>query len=232
MATYSEIQTRVLRRLIDLPAAVQAEVPKLVNTAMRSLQKAHNFFAMQTSLQYTTVVGTRLLSAVPATFKEFRGKPVYLRMDGSIGRMVVANVKEDIWPQIDEDDEGSPLVILRENTGTIGTGQFLVYPLPDGNSDYTDGEYRINIPIYSYLADLVNGTDTNWFTENAEEYLVDKTTAEGFSVDWDTEHELIWTARAENWKKEVIRADKYYRLSTTETLVPKWQGVHASSTEE
>ena len=38
MADFGTIQTRVQRNIIDLPLAVQAAVPDLINSAMRDLQ--------------------------------------------------------------------------------------------------------------------------------------------------------------------------------------------------
>src|ERR1700730_7807184 len=59
--TYTELQTRVQTRIIDLPAAVQAEVPQLVNEAMYELQSRHNFKCMEAEMYAYTQYNNRVL---------------------------------------------------------------------------------------------------------------------------------------------------------------------------
>lgn len=235
-ATFSSIQTRVERRVIDLPAAVVAEVPALVNSALRDLQKDHNFKVMEAVLSATTTVNTRTLTSTPADFKEFRGQPYYFNNDGTVRRLVVAASREDIWGPIDHwgwiDDEitGNPLVLLDgEPTNVLGQRNLDVYPLPDGNSDYDTGEYPITIPYWKFLPDLVSGSDENWFTDNAELYLIFQATSEAFSVDWDTEHAMEWERKAMQQRQRVLHADKLYRLQGVKSLVPHYRGERSSN---
>ncbi len=77
MADFWTLQTRVQRRVIDLPASVISEVPDLINEAIRDLQDSHNFHVMRTLTEETTAAATRALLAKPALFKQLRGRPFY-----------------------------------------------------------------------------------------------------------------------------------------------------------
>lgn len=227
MGTFASIQARVETRVIDLPTAVQAEVPTLVNEAMRLIQQEHNFKAMEDELETITTVATRVLTAIPARFKEFRGEPWYETDDGFIVRMVLASSREAIWVEVDDEAEGFPRFLLDGLSDDAGTRNVEVYPLPDGNSDYGDGEYRITIPYWRYVPELSADADTNWFTVNAEEWLVEKATAEAFLIDWDEERAAMWLQKAEASKKRVVKLDKVSRVAHVRTLVPLWRGARA-----
>jgi hypothetical protein len=122
-------------------------------------------------------------------------------------------------------DTGRPWVLIDgEAPADDGTRQWDIYPIPDGNSDYVDGEYRIKVPYWRYLPALVADGATNWFTENAEEYLVNKATAEAFALDWDENRMAIWEAKADIRYKEAVKQDKLYRVSAVRDFVPMKSG--------
>lgn len=227
MPTFQTIQDRVTRRVIDLPAAVTAEVPDLLNKAMRTLQEMHNFKVMETEQKLlTTTVATRPLSAsVPANFKEFRGLPYLVKNDGSTLDLLLAahrNAVLDVFPLDDVNDTGEPKLLLDPEPVDDKNARTLeVWPFPDGLSDYTGGEYRITVPYWRYVAVLSGGTDENWFTSNAEWYLVFQATAEAFYLDWDEARGQLWEARAGDVApdgravgefKKVMKQDKLARL--------------------
>lgn len=222
MATFSELQTRVERRLIDLPSAVSAEVPTLINEAIRSLEEDHDFKVMETESQtFTTTSGSHTLGDVPSDFKKMRGLPFVVHNDGSIRRIgspYHRTAVERVYTRGDTDFTGPPQFVLDAEPDDTGDRDFEVYPYPDGNSDYSGGEYRIVVPYWRYLPDLSADADTNWFTVNAEKYIVRKATAEGFFLDWDEEHGTIWEAKASDEARRVIKVDKLYRLGGVTTL--------------
>lgn len=251
MGNYTELQARVSRRVIDLPSAVVAEVPLLVNEAIALLQEEHNFRVMEAELQAFTLVNSHsLLQAVggatiiiptaPAiNFKEWRGEPWYLRyQDGSPRYMSWAPSRESIWGSFVQGGANTtgasfPQVLLEEQpTDDQNSRPISVYPLPDGASDYLDGEYRITIPYYRYLAPLSAGGDHNWITDQAsgEQYIISWATAKAFGLNWDYQKMGIAKAEAEIHKKEVKNADKKFRLSSVREFVPHWKGVHSSKT--
>lgn len=238
MGTFGSIKAEVRTIIIDLPTAVTNLVPTLVQRAIDDLQTDHNFRVMDTAATFATVVGVRnLIPAVPADFKEHRRKPYRLEFTGNIQPVYVAPDRTSIittsFPgnQIDDAANGFPQAILETAHSDTGARSFAVYPLPDGNSDYVDGEYRIVVPYRRILPALVADGDTNWFTVNAEQYIINRAASDGFAIDWDEERMAIWLQKAESMKAKVIKKDKLSRLAATEVLVPHWQGVNDTDME-
>ena len=206
------------------------EVPSLINIALRKLQtEEHNFKTMETLLQAVTVVGTRILAAVPANWKEFNGRPWRIDDDEADGgtriSLAVAADRGDILPLIGNLEDGGPLALLLSEPNDEGAANIEVWPLPDGLSLFGDGEYRITVPYYRILPALVNPTDTNWFTTNAEEYLVSWATSEAFAIDWDEERVVFWAQKAATDKAAAIAADNRIRVAGMTNWVPHWKGV-------
>lgn len=225
---YSGLQTRVQRLVIDLPSAVQTEVPIVINEVIRELQTDHNFKVMEklVSAQQTTL-STRNLVAVPANFKEYRGEPYILSDLGSIQRVYTSADRKEVQHIFADDDTGAPMFLVEaEPTDDLGTRQWEVWPLPDGLSDYANGEYRVYIPYWGYLSTLANNGDQNWFTNNGEEYIIHAAAARCFALDWDAEHEAAMLSKAAIYKKHIMDRDKKMRLSSIGTLVPH-KGVYA-----
>lgn len=251
MSTYSSIQSRVSRRVIDLPSAVVAEVPQLVNVALSKLQKKHNFRVMEAELAAFTAVGSHsivqsvsgppiILPSAPAiNFKEWRNEPWSIRYtDGSPRFMSWAPSREAIWGSFNQggaiaSDSSFPQLLLEEPASDQYNNRLIsVYPIPDGLSDYPDGEYRITIPYYQYLPTLVSAGDHNWLTddESGEEYIVAWAAGKAFELNWDFQKFQVFLAEAETHYKDVVNADKRFRLSSVREWVPHWRGVHSSKT--
>jgi len=221
MSTYQEIQDRVSRRLIDAPSAVTTEVPLLVNAALLKLQSLHNFKVMQYTQDYTTTVNTRALGSLPSDWKEARGKPYYVEELGNTREMDYAPQRIDVQARWATDDIGEPAHLLAGDPTTVaGARAWEVWPLPDGNADYANGEYRIFVPYWRYLPVLSAGGDTNWFTVNAEEWIIARATEQGFSLDWDEDRAKYWRGEAAKEWKDLLLRDKYEWLAGFETLVP------------
>lgn len=227
MSTYLELQNEVKTKLIDTPTAIQTIAPKLVNRALKTLQ-AHNFMVMEAEQAYVTVLNQRSLGSLPGDFKEFRGEPWMQQFTSAKVRPItVATSREGLLRAIDPDDTGWPHAVLNGMPTTLGVRTLEVYPLPDGLSDYTDGEYRITLPYWRYMVDLSAPGDTNWFTINAEEYIVYKAVAEGFAMDWDEQRSAVWEQKAELERKKVIKIDKMLQVSAMRTMVPHYKGVNS-----
>lgn len=237
---FLELQTIVRTNVIDLPAAVTANVPIYINRAMVSLQNAHQFKVMEAlSGPNVTVVGTRTLMAAPAAFKEARGDPYYVTNIGGVIPMRWAPGRAEAQStfNIGTQDIGPPkLLVDAEHSNESEARNFEVFPLPDGFSDYAGGEYRVFVPYWRYLTPLSANGDTNWFTQNAEEYLEIMATAYAFYADWDENRGALWEARAKGRDgtpgmggkmREAILRDKRARIGGTETLVPHWEGANA-----
>ncbi len=231
---YLELQTEVERALIDLPDAVQAAVPRLVKFAHRQLQKKHNFWVMKKHLTGNTTVSTRIWQVGPSNFKAFREgeDPWYEASVGSNTHFTVATDKSYITREIEVDDEGPPRYLVKSDpTDELGGFNLEVWPLPDGNSDWTDapeGEYRIKLPYWGYLAELSADDDEDWLTINGDQYIINRAVAEGFALDWDAEGQTEWLGRAQEQFQEVVKLDRMMRLAGTDTLVPHYQGAKSS----
>lgn len=228
MANFLELQTEVRENLIDLPTVVTNSVPTLVKRAVERLHKKHNFKVMEAEQSYTTVLATRSIGAVPADFRENRGAPYRISdVDGHTTPLVMAPERTSIIGAYTEDDEGAPAALLDAIPSGLNVRNYHVFPLPDGNSDYSDGEYRIVVPYWKTLPVLSANGDTNWFTINADEWIVYTATAYGFIKDWDEERGVYWKQLATEVLGEVIKQDKKYRLSQVDTLVPHHEGFYS-----
>lgn len=228
MATYLELQTRVKERVIDLPPTVTNRVPLLVNQAIRSMQRAYNFRAMEVSQSMVTTEGS--LTPTPNTislFKEYRDKGPYLLSHLTKGRRYVTTSQPnaDLALLSNPDIPETPQFLIN-SVDQAGVTTFTVAPYPDALSDWDDGNYRIVVPAYVYTPDLLNNGDTNWFTLNADDYIESKAASMAFGLNWDYNSMALLAQDAANIQKEVVKADKMNRLSSVDTFVPMWRGAN------
>lgn len=232
MATFAELQTRVGQIIIDLPSTVTAQLPTLVNEAIRELQDLHNFKVMEkVSAVYTTTVETSTLATKPTDFKEFRGRAIEIGALGNISYIQPISGRTEAWGYFGTTAGGEatastlagrPRVIwLSEPTDEMGTQTFEIAPIPDANSLYANGNYRIMVPYWRYLTALSSSGDQNWFTNNAVEWIVFKAASMGFFDNHDDVNGTLWANLAAGKYQQVLKADKRFRMSTTDTLIPQ-----------
>lgn len=228
MATFGELKTEVLTNLIDTPDAVQTYVGSYVNRAIRKLQTKHNFKAMETSATYTSVEGVRYIGYRSSRWKQARKSPF---LTDNYGRTRQLYWSDEIeakarYGTSTTYDYGAPRLIVENEVGHGIEGDdgifstFDLYPYSDGLSDYDDGEYRITIPYWNYLTVLGSDDETNWFSENAEQWIVYQATADGFYTNEDEGRAQMWEKRAGREYGDVLMADKDRTLATVETMVP------------
>ncbi len=223
MTDFATLQTRVKRRVIDLPASIVTEVPDLINEAIRELEDVHNFRVMRMSVAATTGEGARKLVTKPTDFKSFRGRPYFTSDLGIVTEMTIAPNIQAVLAKFgvgSADDRGTPKVLLEGEETDAGVSDIDVYPLPNGLSDYSDGDYRVTVPYWRYLTALSANSDTNWFTVNAIPWIIAKATAEAFALNWDIAREALWQAKALVGKAAVVKLDKITWLAGLNTLVP------------
>lgn len=226
MSTYLEIQNAVTARVIDAPTAVANAIPDLINKAIKRLEQKHNFWIMEaTQGPLTTTVATRPLSAgVPSDFKDFRGKPYYLSYYGpkiDISFTPDQSAALDYFGDSTTVNIGPPQFLLRgEPSDIAGTQAWAVYPYPDGNSDWSGGEFRVYIPYWKFLADLAADADTNWFTVNAYWYIVYQSVAEAYGMDIDNQQMAVWAQLAKAEQDILISNDKRSRISQLTHIQP------------
>lgn len=231
MATYTELQTRVQHIIIDLPTSVTAQVPTLVRESVRRLQRLHDFKVCEARTSvFTTATETRTLGAVPSDWYKWRGKPQIIDVDGKHKDLSIfpdrAAAEREFGSESGGEADASALsgipkaLSLSEPTDEAGTMNFEVWPFSDGNSLYSDNEYRIVVPYVKYLTVLSDGGDENWFTNNAEQWIVWDAASQGFLIDWDENRAAVWAQNAAKAFKEVIDADKRLRFSEITELRP------------
>lgn len=216
---FAALKTEVATLLIDAPTAITTLTPSFVNRALRKLQQKHNFKVMESEVAFTTTALTRLLGPRPTDWKEPRGKPYYVSETGKLHEFVYAPSKADAIAAFGDNpdfDFGSPRAIWEVDL----SGEFDIYPYPDALSDYADGEYRVTLPYWKYLGNLIADSDTNWFTSNAEQWIIYKSVAEGFYANEDEGRAQLWDRRADREYADVLLADKRRRIANVEAFVP------------
>jgi hypothetical protein len=225
--TFGSIKARVQRLLIDLPPNVQLEVPNLINEAVRSMQRRYNFRAMESVQTFNTVLGVTLLGSI-LNFKEYRDEGPYLFEQYSRAKRLLTALDTDtpVATMSDSLRPDYPQFIQNIVNKTTGAYEFSVAPYPNQLSDWGDGAYRVVIPYYEFTPKLALDNDQNWFTENADDYIVKKAAADGFGWDWDYDSMALWLQRAEDAFTELKQTDKKQRLATVNAFVPMWEGAN------
>ena len=190
MSTFAQVRARVQSYLLDVPTALLSEIPAMVNAVIRRAQEKHNFRVMETTFaDQVTTKEVRKLANKPTDWKESRGDPWYKDVKGSLYQMEWAPSLQDAVRAYDDYptvDKGYPMHLLEQDT------EFWVYPYPDGLSDHPGGEYRITIPYWKFLAALSADSDSNWFTTNAEDFVVYGAVGEGFAFNFDETRHQFW----------------------------------------
>lgn len=247
MSDFQTLQTMVTKRVVDQNPQFISEVPSLINKAIRKIERLHNFFVMESSTTINTTVGSRVLGNMPADFKEFRGgNGWYVDMNGNAVKVFHRSTLEDVLAEFSfnyPSEVGDPAAVLIVPTDNGGgepggdsgpTFQAQVWPYPDGNSGYTPsggnaGEYPVTLPYWKFLPDLSGLGDQNWFTDNAEDFIVDAAVGEGFMMNWDEQRADYWLSKAfgpdfftrnvlGGEAKQIINLDKRRRVGPTTVL--------------
>jgi hypothetical protein len=224
MATVSEIASRVQLRVIDLPPAITSETVPMIRRAHRDLQQSANFPPMRGELTLTTTAFSPLLGTVGVEeLKAWRDKP-YTTDDLGLTRFLeIVHSEEPVRRAYNMEPAlgfGRPRNILVK-TGSPGdlTAQLQLeaYPIPDGTNISATGEYTIIVPYWRYLP-LPASDAADWFTTHAEEYLVDRATAELFALNWDEQRSLFWRQQSEALRARLIRENARFYSSSGDTL--------------
>lgn len=225
--TFLDIKNQVLANVIDLPPAVSAAVPGLINTAIRSAERRYNFKYMEKKQLFITSPYVQALSPSIARFKEYRDRGPYLTQQYAPARRIfTANDSGDI-DQVVTMNTTLPGDMPRWMTNTVddsGNFIFSVWPFPDNLSDWSDGNYRVNIPYNVYSPTFAADADTNWLINFADDYIAFRATAEAFMKDWDYNSLALWKQQDQDKFNEVKQADKKLRLSGIDTWTPHWEG--------
>lgn len=225
--TFLDIKTQVLSNVIDLPPAVSAAVPGLINNAIRSAERRYNFKYMEGTASFITTPATLLLPGSILRFKEYKDRGPYLfQQYAQARRIFTARESGDIQQVVTLNPvlPGDQPRWITVSTDANNTATFSVYPYPDSLSDWSDGNYRVVIPYYSYSPTFSTDADTNWLINNADDYIIMRATAEAFMKNWDYNSLALWKQQDQDKFNEVKQTDKKLRLSGIDTWVPHWEG--------
>lgn len=231
MATFAELKAAVLALLVDARTEVASEVSNFVRLALRELQSRHNFLVQKAETTAITVSGQRTLAVRPGDWKEWRDVPYRLSYSGATAW--VAFVDGDEARRRYGDSTGAPEAVTETSIPdpTTLAVNLEVWPLPDGKSDWNDGEYRIVLPYWRLLPDLAADTDENWFTRDHQTrmFIVSRAAAEGFRMMWDEARAAIHDQRAEWWFERAQAEDKRRAFGRIETI-GIWTGANRGKT--
>lgn len=218
---FSELIANVEAYILDLPDATVTLVPVWINQAIKDAERRHNFRKMERTLSIVTIPNQREQANVPAQYKEARSDPFIIRFDGATDEIDWAPSRSDMIRQYGDNttiDIGSPEFILQIFDETEDVSEFHSYPMPDTLSLYPDGNYRVEIPYYAYSNELVNGSDQNYVTNDAEFYVIYKATEYGMFFNRDEERAIANRNLAEAQYKIFKRTDKMSKVQRRNEL--------------
>lgn len=209
--TFAELQQEVQDNVIDAPPVVVNAIPRAINRALRVAQTRYNFWIMENVWTPIVAAGGQLV-APPGDWKSARGRPgvqdVSINPAGRVQPMSYAPLMQAQRQYAGGETLGLPRVIgLGAPAGNVSaTPSMLLFPLPAA-------EVQLYIPYWRYLEPLTNGTDTNWFTETSDEWVVAQATAAMFTKDWNENRGGFWDQKAALLWREMKSADAQARFS-------------------
>lgn len=232
MADRDAIQARAEALILDTDALPSGAVVDWIQKAQREAEERYGFLAMEAEQPYTADGGTNgivLSAAKPSDWLRRRLDPYWISGTGKkVGIDWIGSDDElhSLYNPDDAEQVGAPKHIEETASG------FNVYPTPDDaaptGSFYSDGLYRVRIPYWKRLATLSAGSDTNWFTDNAQAYLEWYAASEGMFFNRDREAGIEARTMAEAELARAIRFDKRLRLPRQVTM-PVYLGPRARS---
>ena len=227
MATFSELQESVRRRLIDVPPRVEDEIPTLVNDAIMEAQRRNNFNAMRWSQDYLLPEGEKVV-ARPQRMKQLRGRP-YLSVNEASGfKLRVLDFSDYTTAETDSYlVNGTPRFLV--TTDGDASDDWFVYPSSDGRSEFDSGAYRVRIFYWRYFAPLAGANERNWISDNVNLYIIAEATARAFLMNWEEERAAISRQEANTKLAIVVAEDRRAISSGKDTLRPTG-GVFTNST--
>jgi len=204
---------------------------------------------MEAETAYTTTSAIHTIGQIPSDWKEQRDNAYYLSNIGWTKEILWQPDRLYVnrrWSPNDPNQLGPPRDLLLGEPASAdhpdpsnpdvdrSNLNIEVYPFPDGQSDWGDGQYRIKVPYWRYLPDLSAGGDHNWFTDNAARFIIDHATADAFGLDWDEQREASWRVKAlgprwdgftyntlGGWARSAINLDSSLGYAPGKSLTPR-----------
>lgn len=222
MATLAELRSDVQEIVIDLTdAASDANVDKAIQKAQRDLEDAHEFSPMEATFSFVCVVGSSEHAnySKPATWLRSRVDVGPLLYDtvydqaAEIDWLISEGDRARLEPgsflsPIPSEFHGKPKYIQELATS------FRVLPAPDAVT------WTILVPYYKRLDTLSSDTSQNWFTTNAEKYLVFRAASRILALNRDWDEAAFYDSLATNELRRAILSDKKLRAKKRRLLRP------------
>lgn len=159
MATLAQIRSRVARKIInpDLTGAISASVVnEEINRAIRYYSK-YRFFFNEELADITLTADNQVLPSVPSDLLSPFNVNGIMVIDSQVKVDLIRLNPVDFFNR-DQDQTGRPYFYTYRN------GQFLLLPTPDQ-------AYPVKFRYLKKYADLSSDSDTNDFTDNAEDLI-------------------------------------------------------------
>lgn len=188
MANLGEVKSAVRDILVGVPSAVESNLNGFVQRAQRELENKfvspdqEDSFTLLCS-QSSTNSGTYWidfddLAGESADFIRLRQQPFYLSSEDGIiwsAKPLIQLMGDDLDRQIAEIET----IITGGNDVPRGAPKYYAFrgkhvfilPLPDDDGP-TAGAYSTRVLFYKRLDRMTGDTNTNWFSVEAEDYLV------------------------------------------------------------
>jgi len=162
MATFSQLQNDLLDTMDNRTSAFIAIRGKLINNAIRDIERRRFWSCMGKYSSFSTIAGQE-------EYQVSTYAPRYIASD--VMRRVetdgdVPLVRDGDWSEFQRRkldgtaDSGTPLVYIVHTGSTISTGLQSIYFFPTPNAIFS-----MKFWYHQMLPDLVMDADTNWFTE-------------------------------------------------------------------
>lgn len=224
---------RVNLILIDDDTDTLARTIPELQKAQREIEDiAYMFIAQEATISTDppSTIGDQGLVTVPGDWIAPRGRP--FRLVGGSG----ADALDLVLPPLEWISPGEDILKLYpadpSNASARGIPRFLtydenetkqirIYPVPDI-------VYTHRILYWKRLATLSAGNSTNWWTTNAEDYLVWQAAARVLDFNEQSERSLKYEVRARGERDRLKMQDKRRRYRRSSTGIRPRRDVHSS----
>jgi len=227
------LQTRVNKIIIDDDTDTLDRVVPEIQKAQREIEDLSYMFVAQEATIGTdppSIAGDQGLVAVPSNWIAPRGRP--FRLVGGSGD----DNLDLVTPPLEWMSPGEEVLKLYpadpSNTSARGKPRFLtydenetkqirIYPVPDI-------VYTHRILYWKRLVTLSSGSTTNWWTDNAEDFLVWQAAGRVLDFNEQFERSIKYEIRARSERDRMKNQDKRRRYRRNSTGIRPRRDVHAS----
>jgi hypothetical protein len=220
--TFDEIVDTVEAILQDLPDETVNRIPSFVQEAQRRIEDSHGFLVMESSVIFDAVADTAVLGATPVNWRSKMDDPSVIDGFGKDSLIRWVQQGNEIVENYNHED---PLMIGKPEALLETAGAIVVYPRPDALNPvgpvYADGLWRVRVPYWAREATLSPSLQQNWFTANADRFLINHAASQGFLMNRDYPEYARWEGEALLEKRRLVNFDKRARLPRQISFIPK-----------